>query len=338
MSDDIVDMNAMVTSAIYYAEHQLDDARQAWAAVCAIEQALALDREGVEKEIAQRGAVAAAEKAGLTVLAEHLKDMYATAVAEPPPPMALTLLPVEMIGQRETTAFVDWHEGDEPRGAVQNIRLPVYPKAQLEMAAKLRRARLGAGLGLREACTLFGVGAIEWASLESGSQNLPNEQWDYVFLTLGRFPRAPKREPIVLDLSEERPCGKLLGIVPVAHVGDCKGQHSNQCLMCLRIRNGGVLPPEVIENAYRAVREELLDFKAFGSNVCEACKAPNAALMYGYPPIDFMRGYPPMECDRCKGTFGMCSDPNGWDSPLRPSLCRKCAVDNRLCALCGKEV
>lgn len=287
MSDDIVDMNAMVTSAIYYAEHQLDDARQAWAAVCAIEQALALVRDGVEKEIAQRGAVAAAEKAGLTALAEHLKGMYTTAVAEPPP-MALTLLPVEMIGQRETTAFVDWHEVDEPRGAVQNIRLPVYPKAQLEMAAKLRRARLGAGLGLREACTLFGVGAIEWASLESGSQNLPNEQWDYVFLTLGRFPRAPKREPIVLDLSEEAPRGTLLGIVPCSDY----------------------------------------NFKAFGRNVCEACKAANVVHMYGYPP---------MECDRCKGTFGMCSDPNGWDSPLRPSLCRRCAKKNGLCALCGNK-
>lgn len=72
------DLNAMVTELIIKAEHATGDkARDLWAATCAVEQALAQAHQpGLEQDIAHRGAVSAAFKAGLPGLAGELAFWY----------------------------------------------------------------------------------------------------------------------------------------------------------------------------------------------------------------------------------------------------------------------
>ena len=78
MSDLLDDLNTRVTSLIIAAEHATEaDAPDLWAAVCVVEQALSqANLPGVEQDIARRGAVSAAIKAGLPGLAGELEYWY----------------------------------------------------------------------------------------------------------------------------------------------------------------------------------------------------------------------------------------------------------------------
>ena len=76
--DPLDDLNELVTRLIIKAEHSAGaEARDLWAATCAVEQALAQAHQpGFEQDIARRGAVSAAIKAGLPGLAGELEFWY----------------------------------------------------------------------------------------------------------------------------------------------------------------------------------------------------------------------------------------------------------------------
>jgi hypothetical protein len=116
---------------------------------------------------------------------EHAREM----LAPPSIDLRLNLIQVPPIGHRDGLAFVDWHEGDEPRGSVEKIGSALYSEADTIRGRALREKRVEAGWNMGHAARHFGITVVEWSQLERGALSLSAQQWAHVFDTFNRQSR-----------------------------------------------------------------------------------------------------------------------------------------------------
>jgi hypothetical protein len=72
------------------------------------------------------------------------------------------LVHVEPVGRQKTFAFVN-------PGGFEEVEMAVYPEATREAGGRLRTARVGLHMGLREASQRLGLSAVELSAVERGA-------------------------------------------------------------------------------------------------------------------------------------------------------------------------
>lgn len=90
----------------------------------------------------------------------------------------MTTLPVVPIGTQRSGAFIDGRDPATGRafGCFAQVDFPVYPPSPA--GAELRRARVTAGLSLREGARRLAVRVVEMSDLECGASTFATaEEW-----------------------------------------------------------------------------------------------------------------------------------------------------------------
>jgi len=95
----------------------------------------------------------------------------------------MKLRPVEPVGTERS--YCHMNRGDQPH-TWEYVDFPVYPKAQMERAKALRKARVDADLGLRDGAKLFGLRPVEMSGLERGSLTVDDNEWEEMLATIER--------------------------------------------------------------------------------------------------------------------------------------------------------